>query len=98
MVLARGREGIAGAGALTDRLVSGIDSVLAVLSAEAGAYKLADGKIHFEDLTVSRQYGELRRGINAAVDSARIAGGEQSAGPMGHLLQAIGTTRLPQES
>ncbi len=40
----------------------------------------------------------LRRNINAAVDSARIAGGEESAGPMGYLLKAIGTTRLPQES
>jgi hypothetical protein len=83
---------------LTDRLVAGIDSVLAVLSSEAGAYRLADGKIRFEDLTASRQYGTLRRNINAAVDSARIAGGEASAGPMGHLLKAIGTTRLPQES
>jgi hypothetical protein len=83
---------------LTDRLVAGIDSVLAVLSAEAGAYKFADGKIRFEDLTASRKYGVLRRNINAALDSARIAGGEQSAGPMGHLLKAIGTTRLPQES
>jgi hypothetical protein len=83
---------------LTSRLVAGIDSVLAVLSAEAGAYKLVDGKIRFEDLTASRQYSELRRNINAAVDSARIAGGEESPGPMGHLLKAIGTTRLPQES
>lgn len=83
---------------LTDRLLVGIDSVLAVLSAEAGAYKLVDGKIHFEDAAAAREYGELRRSINAAVDSARIAGGEESAGPMGHLLQAIGTTRLPQES
>ena len=83
---------------LTNRLLAGIDSVLAVLSAEAGAYRLGEGKIHFEDVAASRDYGELRRGINAAVDSARIAGGEESAGPMGHLLRAIGTTRLPQES
>jgi hypothetical protein len=83
---------------LTSRLVAGIDSVLAVLSAEAGAYKLEDGRIRFEDLTASRQYSQLRRNINAAVDSARIAGGEGSAGPMGHLLKAIGSTRLPQES
>jgi hypothetical protein len=84
--------------ALTERLLAGIDSVLAVLSDEAGAYKLADGKIHFEDRSAAREYGELRRSINAAVDSARIAGGEESAGPMGYLLKAIGTTRLPQES
>jgi hypothetical protein len=83
---------------LTEQLLAGIDGVLAVLSAEAGAYKLVDGKIHFEDVTASREYGQLRRSINAAVDSARIAGGEQSAGPMGHLLKAIGTTRLPLES
>jgi hypothetical protein len=83
---------------LTERLLAGIDSVLAVLSAEAGAYKLADGKIRFEDAAASKEYGELRRKVNAAVDSARIAGGEESAGPMGHLLKAIGTTRLPVES
>jgi hypothetical protein len=83
---------------LTERLLAGIDSVLAVLSAEAGAYKLADGKIHFEDAAASKDYGELRRKVNAAVDSARIAGGEESEGPMGHLLKAIGTTRLPVES
>jgi hypothetical protein len=83
---------------LTDRLLAGIDSVLAVLSSEAGAYKLTDNKIHFEDKAASRDYSELRRNINAAVDSARIAGGEESAGPMGHLLNAIGTTRLPLEN
>ena len=83
---------------LTDRLIAGIDSVLAVLSAEAGAYKLVDGRIRFEDPSAARNYGELRRSVNAAVDSARIAGGEDSAGPMGHLLRAIGTSRLPQET
>ena len=44
------------------------------------------------------QYGDLRRNINAAMDAARIAGGEESEGPMGYLLKAIGTTRLPVES
>lgn len=83
---------------LTDRLVAGIDSVFAVLSAEAGAYRLEESRIHFEDAAAARQYGELRRHINAAMDSARIAGGEESFGPMGHLLKAIGTTRLPVES
>jgi hypothetical protein len=83
--------------ALTDGLMVAIDSVLAVLSAEAGAYKMVDGKIHFEDETAAREYGTLRRRINAAVDSARIAGGEESQGPMGHLLKAIGGTRLPLE-
>jgi hypothetical protein len=83
---------------LTNRLIAGIDSVLAVLSGEAGAYRVTEGKIHFEDAAAARQYGELRRSINAAMDSARIAGGEESAGPMGYLLKAIGTTRLPVES
>jgi len=83
---------------LTDRLLAGIDSVLAVLTSEAGAYDLANDRIHFEDIVASREYSELRRNINAAVDSARIAGGEESAGPMGYLLKAIGTTRLPVES
>jgi hypothetical protein len=84
--------------ALTDRLLAGIDSVLSVLTAEAGAYQVTDDKIHFENAVAARQYGELRRNINAAMDSARIAGGEESAGPMGHLLKAIGKTRLPVES
>ena len=83
---------------LTDRLIAKIDSVLAMLTAEAGAYQLVDGKIQFDDPAVGRQYGELRRNINTAMDAARIAGGEQSAGPMGYLLKAIGTTRLPVES
>jgi hypothetical protein len=83
---------------LTERLLAGIDSVLAVLSDEAGTYKLVDNRIRFESRSAAREYGELRRSINAAVDSARIAGGEESAGPMGYLLKAIGTTRLPQES
>jgi hypothetical protein len=83
---------------LTGRLLDGVDSVLAVLSVEAGAYRLVDGKIRFEDRAAAREYGKLRRGINAAVDSARIAGGELSPGAMGYLLQAIGTTRLPLES
>jgi hypothetical protein len=83
---------------LTERLIAKIDSVLAILSAEAGAYQLVNGKIHFENSAVARQYGELRRNINTAIDAARIAGGEESAGPMGYLLRAIGTTRLPVES
>jgi len=82
---------------LTDRLLAKIDSVLGVLSVEAGAYQLVNGKIHFEDPAATRQYGDLRRNINAAMDAARIAGGEESEGPMGYLLRAIGTTRLPVE-
>ena len=83
---------------LTSRLLASIDSVLAVLSTEAGAYKMVGNKIHFEDKAASAEYGTLRRNINAAVDAARIAGGEESAGPVGYLLKSIGTTRLPQES
>jgi hypothetical protein len=83
---------------LTDRLLAKIDSVLAVLSAEAGAYEMVNGKIHFENPAAARQYGELRRNINTAMDAARIAGGEESEGPMGYLLKAIGTSRLPLES
>lgn len=83
---------------LTDRLLARIDSVLGVLSLEAGAYQLVNGNIHFEDPAAARKYGDLRRNINAAMDAARIAGGEESEGPMGYLLRAIGTTRLPVES
>ncbi len=83
---------------LTDRLLARIDSLLGVLSVEAGAYQLVNGNIHFEDRAAARKYGDLRRNINAAMDAARIAGGDESKGPMGYLLKAIGTTRLPVES
>ena len=40
---------------LTDRLLARIDSVLGVLSVEAGAYQLVNGNIHFEDPAAARQ-------------------------------------------
>jgi len=82
---------------LSSSLVTGIDNVLALLTEEAGAYKLGEGTIAFEDVEASRRYGRLRRQVSAAIDSARVAGGEESTGPMSYLLEAIGTTRLPRE-
>ena len=43
-------------------------------------------------------YGTLRQEITTAVDGARASGATDSTGPMGYLLEAIGTTRLPKES
>ena len=57
---------------------------------EAGAYQLVNGNIQFEDPAAARKYGDLRRNINAAMDAARIAGGEESEGPMGYLLRRSG--------
>lgn len=82
---------------LTSNLLLGIDSVLGLLTEEAGAYRLGEGTIAFEDPEASRRYARLRRHVSAAIDSARVAGGDESTGPMAHVLQAIGTTRLPKD-
>ncbi len=83
---------------LSARLLASVDSVLALLTEEAGAYKLGENTIAFEDIQASRRYSTLRRQVNALIDSTRIAGGEESAGPTSYLLQAIGSSRLPRET
>ena len=83
---------------LTTRLVASLDSLLGVLDEEAGAYRLGDGTIAFETIEATRRYGALRREITQMLDTARAAGGETSPGPIGLLLQAVGTTRLPRET
>ncbi|HUF35481.1 MAG TPA: hypothetical protein VMN37_05995 [Gemmatimonadales bacterium] len=82
---------------LTTQLIASLDTLLGVLDDEAGAYRLGEGTIAFEDPGASRRYSELRIQIAGLLDSARAAGGEESGGPMGLLLQAVGTTRLPRE-
>jgi hypothetical protein len=82
---------------LTSNLLLSIDSVLGLLTEEAGAYRLGEGTIAFEDPEASRRYARLRRHVSAAIDSARVAGGDESTGPIAHVLQAIGTTRLPKD-
>ncbi|HEX6107494.1 MAG TPA: hypothetical protein VFZ26_18035 [Gemmatimonadales bacterium] len=83
--------------ALTTRLVATLDTLLGVLDEEAGAYRLGDGTIAFEDIEASRRYSELRREITDMVEAARGAGAEGSGGPLAYLLQAVGTSRLPRE-
>lgn len=83
--------------ALSSRLLSSVDSVLALLTEQAGAYRLGENTIAFEDIEASRRYSQLRRHVSALIDSTRIAGGEESTGPTNYLLQAIGATRLPRE-
>ena len=82
--------------ALTSSLVEGLDSLLGVLDAQAGAYAVSASAIRFEDAGAARDYAVLRQRITATVDSAKAAGGDEAAGPMRYLLQAIGTTRLPR--
>ena len=79
----------------TSTLVGQIDSLLGVLDAQAGTYTLTKNTIRFEDAGAAREYSALRQRITATVDSARAAGAGEGTGPMGYLLQAIGTTRLP---
>jgi hypothetical protein len=82
---------------LSTRLLASLDSLLGVLDEEAGAYRLGDGTIAFEDANAMRRYGVLRKEITQMIDTARAAGGEESSGPIGLLLQAVGTTQLPRE-
>jgi hypothetical protein len=83
---------------LSGTLLAGIDSILGVLDAQAGAYKIRGTAIAFEDPTAAQRYGALRRRIKEQVDAAVAGGGATSAGPTGLLLRAIGTTSLPRET
>lgn len=83
---------------LSGSLLASIDSILGVLDAQAGAYKVRGTAIAFEDPTVGQAYAALRRRIKEQIDAAVAAGGATSSGPTGLLLQAIGTTTLPRET
>jgi hypothetical protein len=83
---------------LSGSLLASIDSVLALLTDQAGAYKIRGTAIAFEDPAAGQTYGGLRRRIKEQIDAAIAAGGATSAGPAGLLLQAIGTTSLPRET
>ena len=83
---------------LSSSILSGMDSLLGVLDAQAGAYNIDKGAIHFEQPAASRAYGALRQEITKAVDAARETAATDSTGPMIYLLEAIGNTRLPKES
>ena len=83
---------------LSGALLSGIDSILGVLDAHAGAYKVRGTAIAFEEPAATQAYGTLRRQIREKIDAAVAAGGAMSFGPTGLLLQAIGTTTLPRET
>lgn len=82
----------------SESLVSGIDSLLGVLAAQAGAYKVRGTAIAFEDPAASQAYSALRQRIKAQIDAAVAAGGATSPGPTSLLLQAIGTSTLPRET
>jgi hypothetical protein len=83
---------------LSGSLLAAIDSVLGVLTAQAGAYKIRGTAIAFEDPGAGQTYGALRRRVKEQIDAAVAAGGATSGGPVGLLLQAIGTTSLPRET
>jgi hypothetical protein len=83
---------------ISGSLLAAIDSVLGVLTAQAGAYKIRGTAIAFEDPSAGQTYGALRRRVKEQIDAAVAAGGATSPGPAGLLLQAIGTTSLPRET
>lgn len=80
---------------LTSSLIQGVDSLLGVLDAQAGTYRLTRNAIHFEDPTAAREYMALRERILGTLDSAKAEGGADQPGPMSYLLRAIGSTHLP---
>jgi hypothetical protein len=79
-------------------LLASIDSILGVLDAEAGAYKIRRTAIAFEDPSAGQAYGALRRRIKEQIDAAVSAGAATSPGATRLLLQAIGTSTLPRET
>jgi hypothetical protein len=83
---------------LSGSLLASIDSILGLLDAQAGAYKIRGTAIAFEDPSAGQTYGALRRRIKEQIDAAVSAGAAISPGPTGLLLQAIGTTTLPRET
>jgi hypothetical protein len=83
---------------LSGSLLSSIDSVLAVLNAQAGAYKIRGTAIAFEDPSAGETYGALRRKVKEQIDAAIAAGAARTPGATGLLLQAIGTSSLPRET
>jgi hypothetical protein len=83
---------------LSRSLIASIDSILGVLDAEAGAYKIRGTAIAFEDPSAGLAYSALRRRIKEQIDAAVSASAAISPGPTGLLLQAIGTTTLPRET
>ena len=83
---------------ISGTLLAAIDSILGVLDAQAGAYKIRGTAIAFEDPAAGQAYGTLRRRIKEQIDAAVSAGGATSSGPTGLLLQAIGTSALPRET
>ena len=66
---------------LSGSLLAGIDSILGVLDAQAGAYKIRGTAIAFEDPKAAQAYGVLRRRIAEQISSAVAAGGATSPGP-----------------
>jgi hypothetical protein len=83
---------------LSNNLLAAIDSLLGVLDAQAGAYKIRGSAIAFEEPAAAKAYSMLRRRIEEQVDSAVAAGGATAGGPTSLLLRAIGTTTLPRET
>jgi hypothetical protein len=80
---------------LTSSLIQGVDSLLGVLDAQAGTYRVTRNAIHFEDPAAAREYMSLRERILGTLDSAKAKGGADRPGPMNYLLEAIGSTHLP---
>ena len=83
---------------LSNSLLGAIDSILGVLDAQAGTYKIRGTAIAFENPAATQAYAVLRKRIREQIDAAVAAGGATSLGPTGLLLQAIGTSTLPRET
>ena len=83
--------------AISATFLATVDSVFDVLDDQAGTYYFTEAGIRFEDVGATRRYGELRRHLTTLLQQTRNAGGAEPGTPMAHLLQAMGSTQLPQE-
>ncbi len=83
--------------AMSATFVATVDSVFDVLDDQAGAYYFTEAGIRFEDIGATRRYAELRRHLTSLLEQTRNAGGAEPGTPMAHLIQAVGSTQLPQE-
>ncbi len=92
------RESRAAAALVTPLLVS-VDSVLAVLEANAGEYAVDEmaGTIAFDRPEVAAEYGRLRGAVDERLSAAQAEADASSSGALAQLVEIIGTTSLPIE-
>ncbi|MEP6572434.1 MAG: hypothetical protein ABJD11_07045, partial [Gemmatimonadota bacterium] len=80
----------------TDLMISQVDSLFGLLSAQHGHYSVSGDNITFSDAQAGKQYQALRAWVNQRADA--WAGTPESAMPASvkYVLRAIGSPKLPK--